>query len=74
MGKYIEVDKNIISGAPVIRGTRILIERIMFLIKDGYNFDAIHAQYPQVERKTLESVMDEITRSVIAVHHGTSLL
>ena len=62
------------SGTPVIRGTRIPIERIMFLIKDGYNLDAIHAQHPHVERKTLEGVMDEITQSVIAVHHGTPLL
>ena len=62
------------GGAPVIRGTRIPIERIMFLIKDGYNIDAIHAQYPHVERKTLEGVMDEITQSVIATYHGTPLL
>ncbi len=74
MSKYITVDKNIMSGAPVIQGTRIPIERIMFLIKDGYNIDAIHAEYPQVERKTLEGVMDEITQSVIAAHHGTPLL
>ena len=51
-----------------------LIERILFLIKDGYNIDAIHAQYPHVERKTLEGVMDEITQSVIATYHGTPLL
>ena len=68
------VDKNIMSGAPVITGTRIPIERIMFLIKDGYNLDAIHLEYPQVERKTLEGVMDEITQSVIVTHHGTLLL
>ncbi len=74
MSKYITVDKNIMGGAPVIKGTRIPIERIMFLIKDGYNIDAIHAQYPHVERKTLEGVMDEITQSVIAAHHGTPLL
>jgi uncharacterized protein (DUF433 family) len=74
MSTYITVDKNIMSGAPVIRGTRIPIERIMFLIKDGYNIDAIHTQYPQVERKTLEGVMDEITQNVIAAHHGTPLL
>jgi uncharacterized protein (DUF433 family) len=73
MSKYISVDKNIMSGAPVIRGTRIPIERIMFLIKDGYNIDAIHAEYPYVDRKTLEGVMDEIAQSVITAHHGTSL-
>ena len=74
MSKYIVVGKNIMSGAPVIRGTCIPIKRIMFLIKDGYNIDTIHAPYPHVERKTLEGVMDEITQSVIAAHHDTPLL
>jgi len=73
MSKYITVDKNIMSGAPVIRGTRIPIERILFLIKDGYNIDAIHEEYPHVERKTLEGVMDEIAQNVISAHHGTAL-
>ena len=73
MSKYITVNKNIMSGAPVIRGTRVPIQRIMFLIKDGYNIDAIHAEYPHVDRKTLGGVMDEIVQSVIVAHHGTSL-
>ena len=73
MSNFITVDKDIISGAPVIRGTRIPIERIMFLIKDGYNIDAIHQEYPHVARTTLEGVIDEITQSVITAHHGTSL-
>ena len=73
MSHYITVDKHIMSGAPLIRGTRIPTERIMFLIKDGYNIDAIHEEYPQVERKTLEGVMNEIAQSVITTHHGTSL-
>lgn len=74
MGKYITVSPEIMSGAPVITGTRIPIERIMFLIKDGYNIDAIQAEYPHVERETLEGVMDEITQSVLTMHHGTPLL
>ena len=74
MSKYISVNKHIMSGAPVVRGTRIPIERIIFLIKDGYNLDAIHAEYSHVDRKTLEGVMDEITQSVIAAHHGVPLL
>lgn len=74
MSKYITVDKNIMSGAPVIKGTRIPIERIMFLIKDGYNIDAIHAEYPHVDIKTLQGVFDEITQNLITSLHGTPLV
>ena len=73
MSKYITVDKTILSGAPVIKGTRIPIERFMFLLKDGYNIDAIHQEYPWVDVETLQGVMDEISQSVITAHHGTSL-
>lgn len=73
MSKYISVDKTIMGGAPVIKGTRIPIERIMFLLKDGYNIDAIHQEYPWVEIQTLQGVMDEISQSVITAHHGTPL-
>lgn len=74
MSRYITVDKDIMGGAPVIRGTRIPIERIIFLIKDGYNIDAIQAEYPHIKKQTLEGVLDEITQSVLAAHHGTPLL
>ena len=46
----------------------------MFLLKDGYNIDAIHQEYPWVNVETLQGVMDEISQSVITAHHGTSLL
>ncbi len=73
MSKLITVDKKIMGGAPVISGTRIPIQRIIFLIKDGYNIDAIQAEYPHVDKKTLEGVLDEIATSVITTHHGTPL-
>ena len=73
MSKYITSTPDIMGGAPVIAGTRIPIERIMFLIKDGYNIDAIHQEYPWVDKKSLKGVIDEITQSVILTHNGTSL-
>jgi len=73
MSKYITSTPEIMGGAPVIKGTRIPIERIIFLIKDGYNIDAIHQEYPWVDKKVLDGVLDEITQSVIITHNGTSL-
>jgi len=73
MSHSIIVDKNIMGGAPVIKGTRVPIERVMFLLKDGYNLEAIQQEYPQVDRKTLEEVIDEITHTLITSYHGSSL-
>jgi uncharacterized protein (DUF433 family) len=73
MDKYIVSNPNILGGAPVIKGTRIPIERILFLLKDGYNLEAIHLEYPQVDIKTLEKVIDELSHIVNTHLHGPSL-
>ena len=36
MRKYIISDPDILGGTPVIKGTRVPIGRILFLLKDGY--------------------------------------
>jgi len=49
MTKYISSDPDILSGTPVIKGTRVPIGRILFLLKDGYTLDAIHDDYPHID-------------------------
>lgn len=59
MSKYIVSDSNILGGKPVIKGTRIPIDQILFLLKDGFTTQAIHKLYPHVEQKTIEGTIDE---------------
>jgi uncharacterized protein (DUF433 family) len=49
MGKYIISDPDILGGTPVIKGTRVPIGRILFLLKDGYTLEAIHEDYPHID-------------------------
>lgn len=58
--KYISSNPNIMSGKPVIAGTRIPIARILFLLKDGYTLEMIHEEYPHVSLKTLNRMVDEL--------------
>ncbi|HSW88228.1 MAG TPA: DUF433 domain-containing protein [Candidatus Saccharimonadales bacterium] len=64
MSKYITATPGIMSGKPVIAGTRIPISRIIFLLKQGYPLEAIHDQYPHVALETLSKVIDEIIEIV----------
>jgi uncharacterized protein (DUF433 family) len=68
MGKYITSDPDIMSGAPVIQGTRILIARILYLIKDGYSLEQILEHYPHLKLKTLQSVISELAGKVDIVY------
>ena len=43
--KYISSTPEILSGMPVITGTRVPIARILFLLKEGYLLEEIHHQF-----------------------------
>jgi uncharacterized protein (DUF433 family) len=59
MGKYIISDPDILGGTPTIKGTRVPIDRILFLLKDGYTIEAIHEEYPHISVQTLSAAIDE---------------
>jgi len=58
--KYISSTPDIMGGAPVIAGTRIPIEVILYYLKDGYTLDELQQMYHWVDRKTLEGAIDEV--------------
>jgi len=60
MSRYITSTPGIMSGKPVIVGTRVPISRIIFLLKQGYPLEAIHDQYPHIALETLSKAIDEI--------------
>jgi uncharacterized protein (DUF433 family) len=56
MSKYITSDPNILSGMPVITGTRVPVARILSLLKEGYTLEEIHKQFDHININTLEDV------------------
>jgi uncharacterized protein (DUF433 family) len=58
------------GGAPVIKGTRIPIEVILYRLKDGYTLNEIHTMYKWVDRKTLEGAIDEAIHLVSTTFHA----
>ncbi len=59
MKKYIVSNPQILGGKPVIAGTRIPVDQILFLLKEGFTVEAIHEEYPHVPTKVLRLVVDE---------------
>lgn len=59
MKTYITSDPKINRGAPSIKGTRVLLSRIIFLLKEGYPLEVIHDMFPHVSVKTLEAAINE---------------
>lgn len=74
MKKYIISDPDILGGTPVIKGTRVPIGRILFLLKDGYTLEAIQEDYPHIDMKTLSSAIDEAIEALNSTLLDTKVL
>lgn len=64
MSIYITSTPGIMSGDPVIAGTRIPISRIIYLLSQGYTVKTLHRDYPWVSMNTFKGVIDEIVEIV----------
>lgn len=49
-------DPKILSGRPVVKGTRISVELLLGLLAAGWTEDQIFASYPHVTREDLRAV------------------
>ena len=59
MKKYIVSNPNILGGKPVIMGTRIPVDQILFLLKEGFTVEAINEEYPQLNIKIISATVEE---------------
>lgn len=65
MNSHITSNPKILGGDPVIKGTRVPVDRVKFLIKEDFPLSAIKSMYPHVSKKTLKAVIDEIFNSAL---------
>lgn len=46
--KHIDIDRRVLSGVPIIKGTRIPIYLVLGYISEGYSFSEIRAAFPSL--------------------------
>ena len=57
---YIVIDSQILGGTPVISGTRIPVERIKELVKQGYTTESLKEEYPHVGFKKIQYIISSL--------------
>ncbi len=55
---HIVLDPNILTGKPVIRGTRLAVEFIVDLLAQGWSFEQILDNYPGISRKDILACLE----------------
>lgn len=69
--KYIVIDPQILGGTPVISGTRIPIERVQELVRQGYTPATLKDEYPQVEMKKIQNIISYLMEAGLDVFKQT---
>lgn len=62
----ITIDPNIMSGAPVFRGTRVPVQTLFDYLADGSTLDEFLDNFPTVKREDAIRVLEEASQSVSA--------
>lgn len=65
---YITTNQEILGGTPVITGTRIPIDVILYRLKEGHSVEELCRMYPWVSKKTLSGAIDEAIHLITTLH------
>ena len=72
--KYIRSTPEILSGMPVITGTRVPVARILSLLKEGYLLEEIQHQFDHISLETLQGGLEEAATILNNSPHDTQIL
>jgi len=54
--EYIHSDPAVLSGKPVIRGTRLAVDFVLGLLAEGWSQEQVLENYPQLSPEALRAV------------------
>lgn len=74
MSKYIVSDPKILSGMPVIKGTRVPVSRIISLLKEGYDLEEIQKQFDHISLASLEGALGEVADLIVKAPNDAQVL
>jgi uncharacterized protein (DUF433 family) len=53
----IVVDPRILVGKPIIKGTRISVEFVLELLANGWTYEEILKEYPQLKKEDIQAAI-----------------
>ena len=54
----ITLDPNVMNGQPCIRGMRLTVRRVVSLIAEGLDREALRADYPELEDADISQALE----------------
>ncbi len=57
----IVIDQKILVGKPVVKGTRLSVEFVLELLANGWSYEEILKNYPQLKREDIQACLQYAT-------------
>jgi len=64
MSNRITFDQKILSGKPIIKGTRISVEFILELLSSGMSAEDIITEYPHLKKEDILAAIDYAVKTI----------
>lgn len=72
IGEVVVLDPEIMSGAPVFRGTRVLIQTLLDHLESGVSLEEFLNDFPTVSRDQAIRFLELAGEAVVATLHADS--
>lgn len=68
----VTIDKEIMSGAPVFKGTRVPIKNLIDYLEGGYDIEVFLDHFPAVQREQVIKFLEASGREYLMSHYHES--
>jgi uncharacterized protein (DUF433 family) len=68
----VTIDKEIMSGAPVFKGTRVPIKNLIDYLEGGYDIDVFLDHFPAVKKEQVIKFLEASGREYLMSHYHES--
>jgi uncharacterized protein (DUF433 family) len=69
----VTIDKEIMSGTPVFKGTRVPVKNLIDSLEGGYDIDVFLDHFPVVKREQVNKFLEASGREYLMRHYHESL-
>lgn len=68
----VTIDKEIMSGAPVFKGTRVPVKNLIDYLEGGYDIEVFLDHFPAVKREHVIKFLEASGREYLVSHYHES--
>jgi len=70
--EYITIDKEILSGQPVFKGTRVPVESLFWHLEKGFSLDAFLEDFDSVTKEQAVAILEIASKDIQKLYEAAA--